>query len=390
MKFMTSGESHGRGILVIIEDMPAGLKIDFDGVTRELRRRRKGYGRGERMRLEKDEFEILSGVINRETIGTPISILIRNIEWKKWKEALYENPTPDEMLLPVVPRPGHADYAGVIKYGFENIRPVIERSSARTTAALVAAGSIFKSFLRNLNVESRSVVIAIGRKEAKLPHIIKLSDFEEFEKNEFRTISNNDALSFKEEVDNVKETGTTVGGMVEIWAFGVPPGIGTYTDPFQRIDARIAASMMAIPSVRAVEIGEGIEISKKIGAEVLDEFIVSRKKVWRKTNYSGGIEGGMTNGEPIRVRLYVKPVPTQRSPLKSVDLRSMKEAKAFYERSDVCVVPAVGVIGESMMSFVLTEAILEKFGKDTMKEILNGWKEYMRRIPWSPRQESHL
>lgn len=390
MRLVTAGESHGKGILAVIEGTPAGLRVDLERISKELERRRRGYGRGERMRLEKDEFEFISGVINNVTTGAPISVLVKNTEWEKWRESLFENPEPDEKLLPVVPRPGHADYSGVIKYGFENIRPVIERSSARTTVAFVAAGAVLKTFLSELGIEVRSLVAAVGEKEATLPEIIKLDDFEKYEKNDFRTLSEKIALIFKGEVDKARESGTTVGGIAEVWAFGAPPGLGSYVSPFERIDSKIAALMMAIPSVKAVEIGSGVKISRKNGFQAHDEFLISQGKVFRRTNHSGGIEGGMTNGEAIRVRLYVKPIPTQASPLRSVNLKTMEEEKTFYERSDVCVVPAVGVIGESMISFALAEAILDKFGRDTMKEIKRAWEEYLRRIPWSPRRESHL
>lgn len=390
MRVITAGESHGNSIVAVLEGIPSGLTLEKGFIENELKRRRSGYGRGPRMSVEKDEFEIVSGVIGGKTIGSPIVISIYNTEWEEWRNKLFECAEPEQSLLPTRPRPGHADYSGMLKYGFENARPVIERSSARSTVAIVAAGAILKQFLREFEIEVRSVVTSVGEKSAKLPEKLHLKDFDSFEKNEFRTFGEITAGTFREEIDKVAAKGTTVGGVVEVWGLGIPPGLGTYITPFERIDSKIAASMMAIPSVKAVEIGKAVEAAGITGDKALDEIYIERGNIKRKTNFAGGIEAGMTNGEAVRVRLYVKPVPTQRKPLRTVDLKNLKETETFYERSDVCVVPAVGVIGEAMLSYVISEEITKKFGADSLEEIKSSFKRYLGRLNWSPQRESRL
>jgi chorismate synthase len=366
LSFLTAGESHGPCLTAIIEGLPAGLRIDVAKIDRELARRQRGYGRGKRMEIENDHARITSGVINNQTTGAPVTIQIDNKDWKNWKERFE---TSD--LEPIsVPRPGHADYAGMIKYGVRDARPILERASARETAVRVAIGSLAKQLLARFGMSIGSYVQQIGSIKAEVPDL-------PFEKlwslAEDSDVSSPDLASeqqMKSEIDRARENGDTVGGIFTVAATGVPVGLGSYTQWDNRLDGRLAQAVMSIPAVKGVEIGNGFSNATRSGRLVHDEILPDGNGgVKRVTNRAGGIEGGITNGSPIVLRAAVKPIPTLLNPLRSTDITTGELSPASYQRSDVCVVPAAAVVGESMVAWILAEAILEKFGGDSIAEM---------------------
>jgi len=376
LRFLDAGESHGKCLLGIIEGMPAGLHLDKDKINENLRRRQMGYGRGKRMEIEHDRVEILSGVISRKTIGSPIGLMIKNKDWENVKK---------QTLSPLlIPRPGHADLAGVIKYGLDDYRPVLERASARQTAMKVAIGSIARQFLEYFNINSYNHVIRIGSTTVEGKPIFN----EEFRSiiQQSKVFCMNKSASEKmcKEIDKAREDGDTLGGVFEVAIKGVPVGLGSHAHWDRRLDGRLAAVLMSIPGVKAVEIGNGIEISKQRGSKVHDEIFLSENeqktpfKYYRKKNNAGGIEGGISNGEEIFLKAYFKPIPTLLSPLDSVDIKTGKKSKAMYQRSDICVVPAASVVGEAMVDWEIAAAFLEKFGGDSLRETENNYKYYQR------------
>ncbi len=387
LRFQTAGESHGQGLLAVLSGLPAGLRVDFAYVDRELRRRQGGYGRGGRMKIESDHAQFLSGVRHGETIGSPITIFIENREWENWKEALAVEDRPEwranhKPLSP--PRPGHADLAGCLKYNFREARYVLERASARETAARVAAGALAKLFLKEFGIEVASHVVAVGNvamvnKNVSFEQIMALRDREEI------VLSCVDATveaKMKEEVDNALKTKDSVGGLFEVIAHGVPPGLGSCAQWDERLDGQLAQAVMSIQAVKAVEVGTGIENAATFGSRVHDAIGYDRGKsrFIRGTNRAGGIEGGITNGEDVVVRGYLKPISTLRQPLESVDFETKEMVKAAYERSDVCVVPAAGVIGEAMVALILARAFLEKSGGDSMEETRRNFDGYRDQV----------
>ncbi|MFB3920106.1 MAG: chorismate synthase [Terriglobia bacterium] len=387
LRFSTAGESHGQALLAFLSGLPAGLRVDSAYVNRELKRRQGGYGRGGRMKIETDTAQFLSGVRHGQTVGSPIAIMIENRDWQNWKEALAVEDRPEfrakyKPLSP--PRPGHADLAGCLKYNFRDARYVLERASARETAARVAAGALAKLLLKEFGIEIASHVIAIGRvglAEGNIPfeRILALRDVEEI------VLSCVDAATearMKAEVDEALKTKDSVGGTFEVIARGVPPGLGGCAQWDERLDGQLAQSVMSIQAVKGVEIGSGIGAAAAFGSHVHDEIGYSRaeSRFTRKTNRAGGLEGGITNGEDIVVRGYLKPISTLRQPLGSVDLDSKEVVKAAYERSDVCVVPAAGVIGEAMVGLALARAFLEKFGGDSLGETRRNFDGYVEQI----------
>ena len=376
IRLITSGESHGKSLSVIIEGMPAGLKIDIKFINKELSRRQKGYGRGNRMKIESDKAEILSGVRYGETIGSPIAIQIKNKDFENWKDIMKITKGSTDKKV-TSPRPGHADLPGVLKYGRTDIRDILERASARETAGRVATGAIFKLFLAEFGINIYSNTIAIGKICVKK----RTKGLEEIEDSPLRCTDPEREKEMMKLIDDVKKKGDSIGGVSEITALGVCPGIGSHVHFDRRLNASIASAMMSIPTVKAVEIGEGIKNTEKFGSKVQDEIFYSKKKsFYRSTNRAGGIEGGMSNGEDIVTKIYLKPIPTLSSPLKSVDIKTKKQTLAQKERADVCVVPAAGVIGESMMAYVLNNAFLAKFGADAMKDIKASYNSYIERI----------
>jgi chorismate synthase len=386
LRYFTAGESHGEALVAFLSGLPAGLKVDQSVVDRELWRRQQGYGRGGRMKIERDSAHILSGIRHGMTIGSPISVQLDNRDWKNWQEALPVGEGDPALHKRVAsPRPGHADLAGALKYNFPEARYVLERASARESAARVAVGAIAKVFLRELGVEVLSHVVAVGnvaaQKEVPWEQIQSLYNQEEILLN---CADAETQQRMKDEVDKVLKTGDSLGGVFEAVAHGVPPGLGTYAQWDERLDALLAAAVMSLQAVKAVEIGSGIAAAASPGSAVHDEIGYGQPANFtaftRTRNNAGGIEGGVSNGEEIRVRGYLKPISTLRRPLQSVDFATREPVRAAYERSDVCVVPAAGVAGEAMVALTLARCALEKFGGDSMGETLRNFHGYRRQL----------
>jgi len=374
--FLTAGESHGRALTAIIEGMPAGLPLDEEYIARDLARRQGGYGRSARMEIEQDRAEILSGVRHGLTMGSPISLLIWNRDWENWKEAMSISAT-EQPVEPVTRlRPGHADLPGAIKYGQEDIRPILERSSARETAARVAVGAVARRLLEEFSIDIKSHTIAIGGVKAKENQNL---DWVKVEKSAVRCADTEVEKAMMAAIDEAKEVGDSVGGIFQVIATGVPIGLGSHVHWDRRLDGRIAQAMMSINAVKGVEIGAGFSLADLRGSQAHDiiKFEKAKREWHHATNRAGGIEGGITNGEPIVVNAVVKPIPTLAKPLPSVDLKTGEVVQAHVERSDICVVPAAGVIGEAMLAIVLADALLEKFGGDHMKETLRNYQSYL-------------
>jgi chorismate synthase len=386
LRYFTSGESHGEALVAFLSGMPAGLHVDQAFLDRELWRRQQGYGRGGRMKIERDTAHILSGVRHGMTIGSPIAVLLENKDWKNWQESLpVEEGDAAKHKRVASPRPGHADLAGALKYNFADARYVLERASARESAARVAIGSLAKLLAREFGIEVLSHVISVGNasisEEIAWQRIAPLRERDEVLLN----CADADAeLRMKEEVDRVLRTGDSVGGVFEVVAHNVPPGLGTYAQWDERLDALLAGAVMSLQAVKAVEIGSGITAAASLGSAVHDEIGYDESTGFagftRSRNNAGGIEGGVSNGEDIRVRGYLKPISTLRRPLQSVDFATREPVKAAYERSDVCVVPAAGVAAEAMVALTLARCALEKFGGDSMTETLRNFQGYLEQL----------
>jgi chorismate synthase len=390
LRYQTAGESHGQGLVAILSGLPAGLRVDFSYVDRELKRRQGGYGRGGRMKIEADSAQFLSGVRHGETIGSPIAILIENRDWLNWQDAMAVEDAPEGLAKHrrlSHPRPGHADLAGCLKFNFHDARYVLERASARGTAAHVAVGALAKLFLREFGIEVASHVVSVGSVSlddgspsgVTFPQILALREREEIVLNCVDPVIE---ARMKEAVDQALATRDTVGGVFEVIAHGVPPGLGSCAQWDDRLDGWLAQAVMSIQAVKAVEIGSGVAGAATFGSRTHDEIGYSRaaSRFTRKSNRAGGIEGGMTNGEDVIVRGYLKPISTLRQPLESVDLETKEPVKAAYERSDVCVVPAGGVVGEAMVALVVVRAFLEKFGGDSLGETRRNFEGYMDQV----------
>src|SRR5580704_4627010 len=390
LRYFTSGESHGEALVAFLSGMPAGLHVDQAFLDRELWRRQQGYGRGGRMKIERDTAHILSGVRHGMTIGSPISVQLENRDWKNWQESLpvgAGDPTRHKRVAS--PRPGHADLAGALKYNFPEARYVLERASARESAARVALGAIAKLFLRELGIEVLSHVVATGNVsfagQVLWEKIRALYDRQSDGNDVLLNCADPDAEQhMKEEVDKVLKTGDSLGGVFEVVAHQVPPGLGTYVQWDERLDALLAAAIMSLQAVKAVEIGSGVAAAFAPGSAVHDEIGYSATSGFtafsRTRNNAGGIEGGVSNGQEIRVRGYLKPISTLRRPLQSVDFSTREPVKAAYERSDVCVVPAAGVAAEAMVALTLARSALEKFGGDSMVETLRNFQGYCEQL----------
>ena len=372
----------------MLSGIPAGLAVDLDFVNRELWRRQQGYGRGGRMRIERDAAHILSGMRHGKTIGSPIAIVLANNDWQNWTEALpVEEGDPTKHKRVASPRPGHADLAGALKYNFSEARYVLERASARESAARVSAGAIAKLLLRELGIEVLSHVIAVGNVRLDVPvawHAIR----ELAEKQEvlLNCVDPGTEARMKEQVDSVLRTGDSVGGIFEVVAHDVPPGLGTYANWDERLDTQLAAAVMSLQAVKAVEIGDAVRAASSLGSEVHDAIGYERGHVeaftdfTRHSNHAGGLEGGVSNGQDLRVRGYLKPISTLRRPLGSVDFATREPVKAAYERSDVCVVPAAGVAAEAMVAITVARCALEKFGGDSMQEVRRNFEGYRQQL----------
>ena len=374
LRFLDAGESHGKCLLGIIEGLPAGLSLNEENINLDLKRRQGGYGRGERMKIEQDRVEILSGLVEGKTIGSPLGLMIKNKDWENWQEKEYPPLS--------ISRPGHADFAGAIKYGFKDVRKVLERASARQTAMRVAIGSAASSLLEEFNIEIYSYILRIGQVKAR-----RITSFDskikiEINKSPVYCIDGIASIGMCREIDRAREKGDTLGGVFEVVITGVPIGLGSYVEWDRRLDARLASAFMSIPGVKAVEIGEGIKASEKKGSAVHDEIYIQDKpnnnsyRYYRKTNRAGGIEGGIANGEEVVIRAYLKPIPTLINPLHSIDFATKKETKAIYQRSDICVVPAASIVGEAVAAWEIAVAFLEKFGGDSLVEIKENYENY--------------
>ena len=374
LRFLDAGESHGKCLLGIIEGLPAGLSLNEENINLDLKRRQGGYGRGERMKIEQDRVEILSGLVEGKTIGSPLGLMIKNKDWENWQDKKYPSLT--------IPRPGHADFAGAIKYGFKDVRKVLERASARQTAMRVAIGSVAQQFLKEFNLNIYSYVLRIGQVKARRITSFSPKIKAEINKSPVYCVDGIASIGMCREIDRAREKGDTLGGVFEVVISGVPIGLGSYVEWDRRLDARLASAFMSIPGVKAVEIGEGIEASKKKGSAVHDEIFIQDKpnnnysRYYRKTNRAGGIEGGIANGEEVVIRAYLKPIPTLINPLRSIDFATKKETKAIYQRSDICVVPAASVVGEAVTTWEIAVAFLEKFGGDSLAEIKKNYENY--------------
>ncbi len=386
LRFETAGESHGECLVATLTGLPAGIPISIDTINREMWRRQQGYGRGGRMKIESDRVDIVAGVRHSQTIGSPIAILIRNNDWKNWTEAL---PVEDidgaeDKRKPVTrPRPGHADLAGSIKYNFHDARYILERASARETAARVAVGALAKTFLAQFDIGVLSHVIGIG--DVRLDREVFWQELVELSERHEVTLGCVDAAiehHMKMFVDRAYKTGDTAGGVFEVVAHNLPPGLGSHITWDSRLDGRLAQAVVSIQAVKGAEIGHAAEGAASFGSEVQDTIQYNReqRQFTRGANRAGGLEGGMTNGQDVVVRGFLKPISTLRRPLESVDLATREPALAAYERSDVCVVPAAGVIAEAMVAIVLAQAFLEKFGGDSLPETRRNFTGYMEQV----------
>lgn len=386
LRYFTAGESHGEALVAFLSGLPAGLAVNLGFVDRELWRRQQGYGRGGRMKIETDKAHILSGVRQGNTIGSPIAVLLENKDWKNWQESLpVEEGDPAKHKRVASPRPGHADLAGALKYNFREARYVLERASARESAARVAVGAFAKLFLAALGIDVLSHVVAVGQaaleKDIPWEQIRGLADRDQILLN---CADAEAELRMKAEVDHALKTGDSVGGIFEVVAHGVPPGLGTYAQWDERLDGLLAGAVMSLQAVKAVEIGAGVTAAVSAGSAVHDEIGYGATTGFtgfeRSRNNAGGIEGGISNGEDIRVSGYLKPISTLRRPLQSVDFDSRQPVKAAYERSDVCVVPAAGVAAEAMVALTLARCALEKCGGDSMTETLRNFEGYRQQL----------
>ena len=389
LRFLNAGESHGPALTAIIEGIPSNLKVSSDYINNELSRRQKGYGRGGRMKIEKDKVKILSGIRFGYTLGSPITLMIENKDWENWTDIMSIEGKPVEKREITNPRPGHADLVGGIKYGFEDLRNVLERASARETTTRVAVGAVCKQLLEDIGVKIGSYVISIGNLSVRdrLENIPLEERAEIAENSEVRIPIPEEDERFKKLIDEAKKEGESLGGIFEVFATGVPMGLGSYVQWDRRLDGKIAQAMMSIQAMKAVEIGEGFSLTEKLGSQAHDEIFWNEEKgFYHKTNRAGGLEGGMTNGEPIIVRVGMKPIPTlmRKKSLQSVNIKTKEPFDAAKERSDVTAVPAAAVVGEAMLAIVLAGAILEKFGNDNWIEIkkrIEEYKDFVKKYP---------
>ncbi len=381
-RFLTGGESHGPSLTALIEGLPAGLNVDFGEIDLQLKRRQGGYGRGDRQKIETDTVEIISGVRFGRTLGSPITLLVRNRDFENWLDRMSVTPVNAETAPIVEARPGHADFSGMLKYATSDLRNILERSSARNTASLVAVGSICRSLLRECGIRVMSHVSMLGGIHVELPRPIDYAAVEAAaETSPIRVADHSTESRIIAAIDEAGGRGDTLGGIVEIVATGCPPGLGSHVHWDRKLDSRLAAAIMGIQAIKGVEIGMGFGVAERSGSKVHDElFHDAAAGFTRSTNNAGGIEGGMTNGEPVVVRAAMKPLSTLKSPLRSVNMETKAAVTAHFERSDVCAVPAAGVICEAMVGIVLAEAALEKFGGDSMDELRRNYDSYMQSV----------
>ncbi|MGI9021176.1 MAG: chorismate synthase [Solirubrobacterales bacterium] len=382
-RFTTAGESHGPGLVAIVEGLPAGLELERERLDREMARRQLGHGRGGRMKIETDSVEIRSGVRHGLTLGSPVAVLVANRDYANWEERMNPWPVDAEVEEVHTPRPGHADLAGLQKYGFSDVRNVLERASARETAARVAAGALAKEFLRSVGVEVHSHVIRIGSVATPEPQTLRAEDFAGVDESPVRCLNDAVAGEMVEEINRLRKANESLGGVFEVRAFGLVPGIGSHVSWEERLDSRLAQAIVSIQAVKGVSVGEAWEVAGRPGSEAHDEIFHSAERGWhRRTNRAGGVEGGMTNGEDLVVRGALKPISTLTKPLRSVDTETLEPAQALRERTDSTVVPAAGVVAEAMVALVLARAYREKLGGDHIDDVLAALRAYRERIGW--------
>lgn len=388
VRFTTAGESHGRALIGIVEGVPAGLPLEAADLNRDLRRRQLGHGRGARMKIESDQVEILSGVRAGETLGSPIGLLIWNRDWENWRDVMAPEPdsSGEERRRRVKrPRPGHADLVGVLKYGRSDARDILERASARETAARVACGAVCRRLLEQFGISLGSHVVQIGPVVARVPEELPLELNQSVDESPVRCLDAEAGAAMVVQIDAAQKARNTLGGTAEIVARGVPVGLGSHVSWDRKLDGRLARALMSIPAIKGVELGIGFEAARLLGSEVHDEILKAEENnssggFRRSTNRAGGLEGGMTTGEPLVARIAMKPISTLMSPLRTVDLDTGAPAQAQSERSDVTAVPAVGVIGEAMMAMVLADAMVEKFGGDSLGEMRANFSAYQSQV----------
>ena len=385
LRFTTAGESHGPGLVAVVEGLPAGLELDREALDRDMARRQLGHGRGGRMKIESDAVEIRSGLRHGRTLGSPVAVLVANRDYPNWDVRM--NPWPVEGSDGVeeshLPRPGHADLAGLHKYGFTDVRNVLERASARETAARVAAGSLAKGFLAALGVSVHSHVTRIASVTAPERDDLGPEDFAEVDESPVRCLDEGASGAMVAEIDRLRKENESLGGKFEVRAFGLSPGLGSYVSWDRKLDGRLAQAICSIHSVKGVSLGEAWEVAGRPGSEAHDEIFHSEDRGWyRETNRAGGLEGGMTNGEPLVVQAAIKPISTMTQPLRSVDTETREPAQAMRERTDSTVVPAAGVVAEAMVALVLADAYREKFGGDHIDDVLAAVAAYEERIGW--------
>jgi chorismate synthase len=390
LRLITAGESHGPGLTCLVEGLPAGLALDEATMNRDMARRQLGHGRGGRMKIERDRAEVTAGVRHGTTLGGPIALQIANRDYANWEERM--NPWPVEAQIAEVhlPRPGHADLVGTQKYGFTDVRNVLERASARETAARVAGGALARTFLAALGVEVRSHVVQIGTVQvAPREAPLRAGDFDGVDEDPVRCLDRDASRAMVSHINAQRKANESLGGVFEVIAFGVVPGLGSHVSWEERLDGRIAGALCSIQAIKGVGLGDGFDLAGIPGSAAHDElFYDDARGYYRETNHAGGLEGGMTNGEPVIARAAMKPLPTLTKPLRSVDIATKEPAQALRERTDSCTVPAAGVVGEAMLAFVLADAYRAKFGGDHMDDVLAAVAAYRERIQWRDRSSS--
>ena len=381
--FTTAGESHGPGLVAVVEGLPAGLELDRERIDREMARRQLGHGRGGRMKIERDAVEVRSGVRHGRTLGSPVALLVANRDYANWEERMNPWPVEAEVEESHLPRPGHADLVGALKYGHRDVRNVLERASARETAARVAAGALAKEFLAALDVSVHSHVLRIASVAAAERDDLTPADFAAVDESPVRTLDGEAAEAMVAEIDRLRKANESLGGVFEVRAFGLVPGLGSYASWDRRLDGRLAQAIVSIQAVKGASVGEAWEVAELPGSESHDEIFWSAELGYhRRTNRAGGVEGGMSNGEPLVVRGALKPISTLTKPLRSVDTETKEPAQAMRERTDSTVVPAAGVVAEAMVALVLARCYREKFGGDHIDDVLAALEAYRERIDW--------
>jgi chorismate synthase len=386
LRLTTAGESHGPGLTCIVEGLPAGLELEREALDRDLQRRQLGHGRGGRMKIERDRVEVTGGVRHGRTLGGPIALQVVNRDYANWEERMNPWPVEGETAEVHLPRPGHADLVGTQKYGLSDVRDILERASARETAARVAGGAIAKAFLKALGVSVHSHVIQITGVSAPRREDLRPEDFIEVDESPVRCLDAEASRAMVAEINRLRKANESLGGVFEVRAFGLHPGLGSHVSWQERLDGLLGQAVLSIQAVKAVSIGDGLEVAGLPGSEAHDEIFYDQERgFWRQTNRAGGVEGGMTTGEPLVVRAAMKPLPTLTKPLRSVDIASHEPAEALRERTDSCTVPAAGVVGEAMVAFVVADAYRRKFGGDHIDDVRGAVRAYEERIGWRRR-----